>query len=112
MFEHRRIRFEQDVNGGHGAGLVSQGQRGGFRLAIARRRNAFGAQRRELGPGRFQIRQERGIGVQPRHGGRAHEPAPHHVAKPMVVAHDAALAERPAAGEDLVLTIRRQSRSG
>jgi cytidylate kinase len=75
-------------------------------LAIARRRNAFGAQCRKLGPGRFQIRQERRISVQPRHGARAHEPDPNHVAEPMVVAHDAALAERPAAGENLFGPIR------
>ena len=112
MPEHRGVRLQQDVDGGHAAGLESQGQCRGFRLAIARRWDAFGAKRREFGLGRLQIRAERGIGVQPRHGGRAHETAPNHVAIPMMVADDAALAERPAAGEDLVGHDPAQSRSG
>ncbi len=107
MLEHRGVRLQQDVNGGHATGLESQRQCCGFRVAIACRWNAFGAERREFGLGCLQIRAERGIGVQPRHGGRAHETAPNHVAIPMMVADDAALAKRPAAGEDLVGTIRR-----
>ena len=105
--EHRGVRLQEDVDGGHAAGLESQVQGRGFRLAIARRWDALGAKRREFGLGRLQIRQERGIGVQPRDGGRAHETAPHHVAEPMMVADDAALAKGPAAGEELVGPIRR-----
>ena len=32
MLEHRGVRLQQDVNGGHAAGLESQGQCCGFRL--------------------------------------------------------------------------------
>ena len=58
MLEHRGVRLQEDVNGGHATGLESQGQSGGFRLAIAGRWDAFGAECREFGLGRRQIRCE------------------------------------------------------
>ena len=93
-------------------GLVSQCQRRRFRLAIDGRCDAFGANRRDFGPGGLQIRAERGIGVQSRHGGRAHEAAPNHVAVPMMVDDDAALAKSTASVEDFAQHDPAQSRSG
>src|SRR5271165_4053975 len=82
-------------------------ERLGLKRAVALRRHLLGADRREFVLGRRKIRKKSRIGVQARDSRRADGSAFHHVAFPMHVADETALAKGEAACEDGVALVRR-----